>query len=310
MSEPKAGVLPYLALLTLALIWGISFVFIKVAVHDMSPTVIVLVRSVAGIAMLVAILSAMRRPLFGPDWRSRVVPFLVMAVLNAVLPWALIAWGEERITSGLASILNATVPIWAAIMTYWILPSDRPSTLNYIGVLVGLAGVVILVLPRLAATAFGGDLLGDLAVLVAAVSYAGAAIFQRRKLRGMDVYQASLGPLMLTSLIAIPIAAPSVPGVHLDWHSIAAVVFLGAAGSGIAYLLYFYVLNSLGPVRGSGVTLLVPVTAVFWGVVLLRETVSAMMVAGMLVILGGIVLTNLKRRSAADDPTRGKQTAT
>ena len=309
MSEPKTGVLPYLALLSLALIWGISFVFIKVAVHDMSPIVLVLIRSLAGTAVLVVILSAMRRPLFGPDWRSRVVPFLIMAVINALLPWAAIAWGEERITSGLASVLNATVPIWAAILTYWILPSDRPSTLNYIGVVVGLGGVVILVLPRLAASGFGGDLIGVLAVLVAALSYAAGAIFQRRRLRGMDVYQASLGPLVLTSLIAIPFAAPSVPGWHLDWHSIAAVLFLGAVGSGIAYLLYFYILNSLGPVRGSGVTLLVPVTAVFWGVVLLHETVSATMVVGMLVILGGIVLTNLKKRSAAAEPAREKQTA-
>jgi drug/metabolite transporter (DMT)-like permease len=100
---------------------------------------------------------------------------------------------------------------------------------------------------------------------------------------------------MLTVLFAIPLAAPSLPQVHVEATSIAAVIALGAVGTGVAYLLYYYVMNRLGAVRAAGVTLLVPVTAVFWGVLLLHETLSLPIVVGMAVILVGIVLTNIRK---------------
>jgi drug/metabolite transporter (DMT)-like permease len=115
----------------------------------------------------------------------------------------------------------------------------------------------------------------------------------------MNVFEASLGQLALTAVIALPLAAPTLPSVHLAVSSMAAVLALGIAGSGVAYILYYYVLNSLGPVRGSGVTLLVPLTAVFWGATLLHEDVTISIVAVMVVILVGIVLTNIGRRSAS-----------
>jgi drug/metabolite transporter (DMT)-like permease len=294
-------VLPYLAFAALSLIWGASFLFIKLGVHDMSPTVLVLVRSAAGAIALGAIMAVMRRPLVGDNWRRRLIPFLVMAVLNALLPWAAIAWGEQHITSGLASILNATTTLWAAILIFWIIPTERPSPLNYVGVLIGIAGVVILVLPDIAAHGLSGSVLGVLAVLIASFSYALAALYQRMKLRGMSVYQQSFGQLAVTTLLAIPIAAPAVPSVHLAWLSMGAVIALGVGGSGVAYLLYYYTMNTLGAVRATGVTLVVPITAVFWGVLLLGERFTFTTVAGMAVILAGIVLTNIRRarRSAA-----------
>jgi len=105
----------------------------------------------------------------------------------------------------------------------------------------------------------------------------------------------SLGQLMMTVLFAVPLAVPSLPQVHVAFASLAAVIALGVVATGVAYLLYYYVMNRLGAVRASGVTLLVPVTAVFWGVLLLHETISLPIVAGMIVILVGIVLTNLRR---------------
>jgi drug/metabolite transporter (DMT)-like permease len=154
------------------------------------------------------------------------------------------------------------------------------------------------VLPDITAGGIRGDALGTLAVLVASVSYAVAALYQRRKLRGMNVYEANIGQLAFTALLVLPLAAPTVPSVHIALPSIAAVLALGIAGSGVAGVLYYYVLNSLGAVRGSGVTLLVPVTAVFWGATLLHEAVTVPIVAGMVVILVGIVLTNVGRNSA------------
>jgi drug/metabolite transporter (DMT)-like permease len=175
--------------------------------------------------------------------------------------------------------------------------------------LIGLAGVVILVLPGITAGGIRGDLIGAGAVLLASVSYALSALYQRRKLRGVNVFEANLGQLAFTALFILPVAVPSVPSAHFEPRSIAAVLALGIAGSGIAGVLYYYVLNSLGPVRGSGVTLLVPVTAVFWGATLLHELVTVPIVVGMVVILAGIVLTNVGRRVASPDRSEPEKAA-
>jgi len=298
VSDRRATLLPYLALVGLALIWGVSFLLIKVAIRDMSPTAVLLFRSVSGCITLAVIVLLMGRPLLGPGWRTRLGSFAIMAVTNAVVPWIAIAWGEEHITSGLASILNSTMTLWTAVLIYWVMPAERPSVVNYMGVLMGFAGVVILVLPDILAHGLSGSFLGTLAVLVASLSYAVNAIYQRRKMRNVSVFDVSLGQLVASVIFAIPIAAPSIPYVHFAWGSMAAVVALGAGGTGIAYLLYYYVMNQLGAVRAAGVTLLVPVTAVFWGVLLLGETLRLPIVIGMVVILAGIVLTNVKRSAA------------
>lgn len=293
MSDRRA--LPYVALIGLALIWGASFLFIKVAVHDMSPEVLLLLRSAAGLIALAVVVRAMGRPLLGEGWRSRIPSFAIMAVTNAVVPWIAIAWGEQHISSGLASILNSTTTLWTAVLIYWVMPSERPTLLNYAGVLVGFAGVVVLVTPELISAGISGSFLGAMAVILAAVSYAANALYQRRKMRHVSVMEISIGQLIATVVFAIPIAAPTLPSMHVALVSLGAVVALGAGGTGIAYLLYYYVMNNIGAVRASGVTLLVPVTAVFWGAALLGERVTVPIVAGMLVILAGIVLTNMRR---------------
>jgi len=295
VSDKGLGLKPYAALAGLALIWGFSFLLIKLAVHDMSPTVLLLLRSLSGLVALAVIVKAMGRPLLGKGWRTRLGSFAVMAITNAIVPWVAIAWGEERISSGLASILNSTTTLWTAILIFWAMPNERPSKVGYLGVVVGFAGVVILVLPDLLAHGVSGNVLGALAVLVAAISYAANAIYQRRKMRDVSVFDVSIGQLAATVVFAIPLAAPSLPHIHLALTSMAAVIALGAGATGVAYLLYYYVMNTLGAVRAAGVTLLVPLTAVFWGVILLRETLSWPIVIGMAVILTGTVLTNLKR---------------
>jgi drug/metabolite transporter (DMT)-like permease len=287
---------PYLALAGLALIWGASFLLIKVAVHDMSPTVLLLIRSTSGLVALAVIVKAMGRPLLGEGWRTRLGSFAIMAITNAIVPWVAIAWGEERITSGLASILNSTTTLWTAVLIFWAMPAERPTRVGYLGVLLGFAGVVILVLPDILAHGVSGNFLGAMAVLVAALSYAVNAIYQRRKMRHVSVFDVSIGQLAATVIFAVPLAAPSLPHVHVALTSMAAVIALGAGATGVAYLLYYYVMNTLGAVRAAGVTLLVPVTAVFWGVVLLHEGLSWTIMIGMAVILAGTILTNLRRR--------------
>ena len=295
MSDRRRAFLPYLALGSLALIWGTSFLLIKVAVQDMSPAVLLLLRSASGCVALAVIVLAMGRPLLAEGWRNRLGSFAIMAITNAIVPWIAIAWGEQRISSGLASILNSTTTLRTAVLIYWVIPTERPSRVNYLGVVLGFVGVIVLVLPDISTRGVSGNFFGAMAVVVASLSYAVNAIYQRRKMRDVSVFEVSLGQLMMTVLFAVPLAVPSLPQVHVAFASLAAVIALGVVATGVAYLLYYYVMNRLGAVRASGVTLLVPVTAVFWGVLLLHETISLPIVAGMVVILVGIVLTNLRR---------------
>lgn len=286
--------MPYLALACLALVWGISFYLIKIAVRDMSPEVLLLLRSASGCVALAVIVLAMGRPLLAQGWRNRLGSFAIMAIANAIVPWIAIAWGEQRISSGLASILNSTTTLWTAVLIYWVMPSERPSRINYLGVILGFTGVVILVVPDISTHGITGNFFGALAVVVAAFSYAVNAIYQRRRMRDVSVFEVSLGQLMMTVLFAIPLALPSLPQIHVAFASLAAVIALGVVATGVAYLLYYFVMNKLGAVRAAGVTLLVPVTAVFWGVLLLHERLSLPIIAGMVVILVGIVLTNVR----------------
>lgn len=308
MSSRDGRLLPYVAFTTLGLIWGASFLFIKVGLEGMSPTVIVLVRSASGAAALAAIMLLTRKPFF-TDLRKRLGLFVFMAVTNALVPWVLIAWGEEHISSGLASILNSTTTLWAAIFIYWVIPAERPSALNYAGVLVGIAGVVILVIPDLSAHGVSGDVVGALAVVGASMSYAVAALFVRLRMRGMNVYEQSIGQLAVTAVLALPVALPAIPQVHLTLLSVGAVVALGVGGSGVAYLLYYYTMNTLGPVRATAVTFIVPITAVFWGIVLLHESLTVLTVAGMVVTLTGVLLANRRRQVKRAEPTREPEAA-
>src|SRR6266536_5161483 len=263
VSESSSPLLPYAAFAALALIWGGSFLAIKVTVQDMSPTALLLFRSASGCVALAVIVLALRKPLFGPGWRGRLIGFAIMAVTNAVIPGVAIGWGEERISSGLASILNSTTTLWTAVLIYWVVPTERPSFINYMGVIVGFAGVVVLVYPELATHGISGDVLGALAVVVASLSYAINALYQRRKMRDVSIFEISLGQLAAGVVFAIPLAAPSLPYIHFRPLSLFAVIALGAVGTGFAYTLYYYVMNTLGARRAAGSAYVRPVCGVF-----------------------------------------------
>jgi drug/metabolite transporter (DMT)-like permease len=297
----------YLALFTLALIWGASFLFIKLAVRDMSPATLVLSRAVFGAVTLGLIFAVRRQTPLPSGTRARLLPFLAMAILGSLFPWAAIAFGEESISSALASILNATTPLWTAVFAYWVTPTERPSPLNYLGVAIGFLGTGILIAPDLIGQPLRATTIGTLAVAAAAASYAVAALLQRRRLRGVSPLQVGFWQLTLTAPLALAFAAPTIGATHLSAASVAAMLFLGVGGSGIAYLLYYFMLNTLGATRATTVTFLLPVTAVFWGATLLRESITIPILAGMAVILLGVFLTSRPRsvRASARRADRG-----
>ena len=285
----------YGAFALLALIWGFSYLLIKVADRDMNSNTVVLIRCATGTVTLLAIFGFRRKNIAPAGVRKRVPAFLLMALFSSVIPFVLISWGQIYVTTGLASILNSTTPLFTAIFAYWVTPAERPSLVNYLGVVLGFVGTGILLAPEIIGKPLRLSALAALAILVGAAAYAVAALGQRRLLAGSDVQEASLWQLALATLIMIPIALPTIGQFHFHPLTLAAVLLLGSLGSGFAYIIYYYLLNTLGGTRGASVTLVIPLTAVLWGVLLLGESITAPVLVGMAVILGGIVLTSRRR---------------
>src|SRR5207245_8727156 len=181
--------------------------------------------------------------------------------------------------------------------------------LNYLGVAVGFLGTGILIAPDLIGQPLRATTIGTLAVAGAAASYAVAALLQRRRLRGVSPIQVGFWQLALTAPLALAIAAPTIGATHLSPVSVAAMLFLGVGGSGIAYLLYYFMMNTLGATRATTVTFLLPVTAVFWGASLLRESITIPILAGMAVILLGFFLTILPSTPQATVVSEGRGVA-
>src|SRR5438309_8567238 len=255
----------YAALGLLALIWGASFLFIKLAVRDMSPATLVLSRAVFGAVTLGVIFAARRQSPFPVGTRTRLLPFVLLAIFGSFLPWFAFGFGELSISSALASILNATTPLWTAVFAYWVTPTERPSRLNYLGVAIGFLGTGILIAPDLIGQPLRATTIGTLAVALAACSYAVAALVQRRRLRGVSPLQVGFWQLALTAPLAFAAALPTIGSTRLHVVSLVSIIALGAGGSGIAYLLYYYMMNTLGATRATTVMFLLPLTAVVWG---------------------------------------------
>src|SRR5438876_8125251 len=234
----------YLALGALALIWGAAFLFIKLGVRDMSPATLVLSRAVFGAVTIGLIFAVRGQTPFPAGTRARLLPFLAMAIFGSLLPWVAIAFGELSISSALASILNATTPLWTAVFAYWVTPAERPSALNYLGVAIGFLGTAILIAPGLIGQPLRATTVGTLAVAAAAASYAVAALFQRRKLSGVSPLQAGFWQLTLTIPLALAVGLPTITSNQLHPASIASIIALGAGGSHIADILCYFMLQT------------------------------------------------------------------
>lgn len=278
-------------LILLSLIWGTSFLFIKIGVGELSPFWVAGIRILFGAAFLLAFLRLTGNSLPA----RRFWPALFVAgLLSNALPWTVLAWGEIRISSGLASILNATTPLWSIIIAS-IWDDEQLTVIRIAGIIIGFAGVFLLIDIDLSALT-NLNLLAELAVLSASFSYATGAVFVRRRLRGPSSRQLAAGQLSAAFILMLPIlfidgAPPQMPSAT----AAGAVVALGVLGSGIAYLIYFRLLTEVGATRTLIVTYLVPVTAVFWGWFILNETFGWRTLLGMATILVGVILVNSRR---------------
>lgn len=270
-------------LLLLSVLWGGSFFFVGVAVGHFPPLTLVWLRvATAALALAVALkVLGVKIPGEGRVWAA----FAGMAVLNNVIPFTLIVWAQGHIASGLASILNATTPIFTVLVAHVATKDERLTRAKGFGVLAGFAGVAVLVGPAALSGLGAGP---ELAMLGATFSYALAGVFGRRfKRMGVAPAAGALGQVaMSTLLLALPALlleqpfALAMPGPHV-W---AAVAGLGLVSTALAYAVYFRLLASAGATNLLLVTFLIPVTAILLGVGVLGETLLARHFAGMALI--------------------------
>jgi len=280
----------------LGAIWGGVFLLMKLAVSTLPPLMAALGRvGIAAVALL--LVAAPQRTV-----RAVLVKFapqlLLMGILNNAIPQGLMAWSLGRIDSGLASILNATMPPFTVLLA-WMLPSrTRPTAGSLAGVALGLLGVLVLVGPD-ALRGLGGQVWGQLAMLGVAFSYACAAVYGRRFAR-MPPLAVSAGQLAGASLCLLPlsVAAEAPWTAHPSAVSLVAIAVAGLLGTAVAYLLYFRILALGGPTRLSLVTYVIPLFAVGWGWLVLDERLSWNAAAALVLIAVGIVFVNGQAQTA------------
>ncbi len=219
------------------------------------------------------------------DLRRLAGPLVILGAGNAALPFWLLTWSEERLDSGLAAVLQASTPLFAAVLALGFSHGDRVRGGRLVGVVVGFGGVLLLVgaQPR-------GDVLSALAVLLSAACYGAAALYAGRRLTGVPPIVPAMGTLVFASLLMLPVGVAQLPGEAPGWKTIGSVLALGAAGLSVAYLLYFGLIAGAGASYAVLVTYLVPALALVYGAVLLDEPVTATAVVGLLLVLVGVGL--------------------
>ena len=289
-------------LLLLAAIWGSSFMFIKIAVDELAPTTTMALRLVFSALPLLAIVIYKRG--FAPattEMRSIVRAAMILGILSTALPFTLIAWGETRIDSGVAAIGNASMPIFVALLALRFRKSERATGSKAVGVVVGLIGVGVLtgVNPE------GGwaGVAGTLAVIVASISYAVSTLYIQTLLD--NVHNDVLADASVTwgAIFLTPLGAVQAPSHVPSWGVIGSVLALALLGTVAGQLLYFRLVYGYGSARASLVVYLLPVTALFYGALLLGEPITASAIVGLVLILTGTALGSglmrMPRRRAA-----------
>jgi drug/metabolite transporter (DMT)-like permease len=284
----RMGPLEWLLLIVLSILWGGSFFFNKLTVAEWPPFAVVQVRvGLAALALLLVVRIAGQSMAVG---RELWLAFFGMGILNNLIPFSLFLWGQQQIASGLASILNATTPIFAVLVMHYF-GNEKATGLKLGGVLAGLIGVAILMGPD-ALSGLGSNLAAQIACILAAVSYAFSGLLGRR-FRGVSPLVAATGQLSASTLMMIPIVFVMHPPWTLPVPSqtaFLALVGLALISTALAYLLFFRIMRSAGPSNVMLVTFLIPVSAILLGSGLLGEDLLPRHFAGMAAIFVGLAL--------------------
>jgi drug/metabolite transporter (DMT)-like permease len=285
-------------LVLLAALWGASFLFTRMAAPAFGAFALAEIRVAVAATMLVPLL-ALRGGL--ADLRGRPGHFALLGAVNTALPFTLFAWAALSITAGLASILNATAPLFAALVA-WIWLRDRLTALQWTGMMIGFGGVLWLAMSKASFSA-GGSGWAIVAALGATLSYGISASVAKRFFGGVRPLAVAAGSQTAATLWLLPFALtawPAMAPAPRDW---AAAIALGVLCTGFAYILYFRLIARVGPAMAMTVTFLIPAFAMLWGGLFLGEQVTPAMLVGCAVILGGTALaTGLLRFRAGKQP--------
>ena len=284
------GYWPQLGLL--AAMWGASYLFIKVAVDEIAPAPMMFLRLALAAGLLLAFVArqgALRD--VARAWRAG----LVLGVVNAALPFWLIAWGEQYVDSGVGAIANATVPLFNALLVIRFLPSERLSRTRLAGVVLGLAGVAVLTGGQPSAGGWSA-VAGTLAVVVASIAYAAGGVYGQLRVRATSGPVLAAASMSAGALVLLPAAAWQFPRDMPNAEAVGSVLGLAVLGTALAQLILYRMLRLYGSARLALVTFLLPPVALFYGAVLIDEPVRPEAVAGLALILAGVFVGSGKMR--------------
>jgi drug/metabolite transporter (DMT)-like permease len=299
----------WIVFVTLGLIWSSSFLWIKIGVQEIGPMALVAFRMLFG-ALTAVIIASFLKVKWPRDARSWGI-FAILGPTSLAIPIFFISWGEQTIDSAVASILNATVPLFTLIIAHYWLHDDKITVQKAAGLLIGFAGVIVLMSKDLLASQHS-SVIGQAAVILASLFYAGSAVFARKYTQHIDNTARGAGAL-ITATIFMWVIGPlterpfEIPSLPITWT---AALWLGILGSGLAMIMLYYLIHEIGPTRTTLVTYLFPVGGVILGVIFLDETLSWQLVAGTLLIILSLIVVNWKpRTSLASSATRAEKQA-
>lgn len=278
----------------MAVIWGIPYLLIKIAIGELTPASLVLLRTAIGAALLLPVAAAR-------GWLAPLVPYwrwvLVYTIVEVSLPWFLLADGERRLSSSLTGLMIAAVPLIAAVLQLLTRGDDRLDRRRVIGLLVGMIGVAILVGLNVSFK----DLGAVAEVSLVAIGYAAGPIIIARRLPSLPAVGVVAASLVLTALLYAPLAMPQLPRALPSGRVLLAVLILAVVCTALAFLLFFALIGEVGPVRATIITYFNPAVALLLGVAVLHEPFTLGAVVGFSLILAGSVLAT-RRASALAGP--------
>lgn len=290
----------WLVFIVLGLIWSSSFLWIKIGVQEIGPMALVAFRMLFG-ALTAAGIAIYQKVEWPRDWKTWGI-YAILGPTSLAIPIFFISWGEQTIDSAVASILNATVPLFTIIIAHYWLHDDKMTIPKVTGLLIGFAGVVLLFSEDLLASKHL-NVIGQLAVVLASLFYAWSAVFARKATQHIQGVIRGALPL-ITAAIFIWIIGPVAekpflfPSLPITWI---AALWLGIFGSGLAMIMFYYLLHEIGPTRTSLVTYLFPVGGVILGVIFLDEHLSWQLLAGTVLIIASLAVVNYKPRTSPPD---------
>ena len=297
-NSRNPGITTELALLlTLATLWGASYTFIRVGVATIPPITLIAGRTLIAGLLLLAIMRwrGVAMPTDAATWRR----FLFQACLNSVIPWTMVAWGERTLDAGLATILNSTAPIFTFVLTLAVTRHETLTSRKLIGVVAGMVGICLIVGVQ-ALAGFGEQLTAQIVTLLAAICYAGAAIFGR-SFKGLDPMAPAAGSLMCGAAILIPLSF----AVEQPWklspspNSLLALLALAVFSTALAFVIYFRLIQTLGSVGTTAQAYLRVPIGVGLGVVFLGERPSATAWIGLACVVVGVAAMTIPARRVA-----------